>query len=68
MKVSKKLLDMLTEFFVNEIQSRVLDGVTYCFLLKHNKKDMKYLENYKEIKKEIINCGFEDGNIFAYLK
>ena len=62
-KFSKELLDMMTEFMVCEVGSRILDGITYTFLLKNNKKDMETYNRYLTIKKEILNCGYGSDDI-----
>lgn len=63
-RFSKELLDMLTEFVVCEVGSRVLDGITYTMLLKDNKKDMETYERYMTIKYEVLNCGYSNDEVF----
>lgn len=60
-KVSRKLMNMLTEFLVCEIESRALHGVTYTMVLKNNREDY---DHYMEIKKEALECGFGQNDIF----
>lgn len=60
---SKELLDMMTEFMICEVGSRVLDGITYTMLFKDNKKDMEAYKRYMTIKKEILKCGYGNDEI-----
>ena len=62
-KVSKKLLDLLSKFLMLEIQSRVLDGITYTFLFKDG-KDAGQKEKYLEIRDEAAACGFKPEEVF----
>lgn len=62
-ELSKKLLDMLAEFMICEIGSGILDGMTYTLLLK-NDKDKPIYDRYIAIKKEAINCGYINDEIF----
>lgn len=60
---SKALLDMLTEFMVNEIGSKALDGITYTMILK-NPNNTTIYNRYISIKKEANNCGFSNDEVF----
>lgn len=60
---SKELLDMMTEFMICEVGSRVLDGITYTMLLKNNKKDMEIYERYMTIKREVLKCGYTEDEV-----
>jgi len=62
-ELSKKLLDMLTEFMLCEIGSKSLDGITYALLTKSN-KDKETVSRYKEIIAEKTRCGYNDRQIF----
>lgn len=62
-KISHKLLNGLTKFMLNEIHDTVLDGVTYALLTNSQNDTVRYNE-YKEIKKEAINCGFRNDEVF----
>lgn len=61
--MSKDLLDMLTEFTVCELGSKVLDGITYTLLLKNN-KDKEAFDRYLIIRNEAIKCGFSNNELF----
>ena len=60
---SKELLDMMTEFMICEVGSKVLSGITYTMLMKNNKKDMETYNRYMNIKKEILKCGYTNDEI-----
>lgn len=63
-EINKNLLNMLTEFIVCEVGSKVLDGITYTLLLKDNENDRANIERYKKIKIEAANCGFVSNEVF----
>ena len=62
-EISRELLNMLTEFIVCEVGSKVLDGITYTLLLK-NDRDNASIERYKKIKVEAASCGFVYNEVF----
>ena len=62
-EMSKELLDMLTEFTVCEVGSKVVDGITYTLLLK-TERDRELVERYKRIKVETANCGYVSNEVF----
>jgi len=64
---SKKLLDMLSEFMIRELGSKVLDGVTYTFVF-NNDADKQTYEEYMAIKQEAINCGYMNDEVFRVYK
>lgn len=64
---SKKLLDMLSEFMVRELGSKVLDGVTYTFVL-NTEADKQTYEEYMAIKQEAVNCGYLNDEVFRTYK
>lgn len=66
-QMSKKLEEMLTEFMLVEIASKAMDGITYA-LLTSGQNDKEEVAKYKEIKNEVINCGFVNNQIFRYYK
>lgn len=66
-QMSKKLEEMLTEFMLVEIASKAMDGITYA-LLTSGQNDKEEVAKYKEIKSEVINCGFVNNQIFRYYK
>lgn len=63
MEIPKNVLNMLTEFTVCELGSKVLDGITYTLLLK-NDKDIESIERYRTIKLEAARHGFADSRLF----
>ena len=66
-QMSKKLEEMLTEFMLVEIASKAIDGITYA-LLTNGQNDKEEVSKYKEIKNEVINCGFVNNQVFRYYK
>lgn len=62
-KISKKLIDMLSEFLTTEIQSKALSGITYTLLLKDG-KDKEEAAKYFKIREEATNCGFGPNEVF----
>lgn len=62
-KLSKELMDYLSEFTVCEIKSRVLDGITYTMLLKDNKEDDILYNRYMRIVEEARKCGYDSNQI-----
>ena len=62
-KFSNELLNQLTEFLIHEIDTKVLDGITYTFLLKEPRYQSKY-ERYMKIRDEVKNCGYGPQDIF----
>jgi len=61
--ISNKLLNMLTEFFICEIGSKAIDGITYCMLLK-DAKERDIYERYKLIRKQANEEGNTNDEIF----
>jgi len=64
---SKRLLDMLSEFMVRELGSKVLDGVTYTFVF-NTEADKQTYEEYMAIKQEATNCGYTNDEVFRTYK
>ena len=64
---SKRLLDMLSEFMVRELGSKVLDGITYTFVLNTD-TDRQTYEEYMAIKQEATNCGYTNDEVFRTYK
>lgn len=76
--ISEELLNMLGSYMVDEIGSRALRGVTYSFVFKPeylesmnkkrcyvNKKGAETdIENFRKIREEAFNCGFEANELF----
>jgi hypothetical protein len=64
--MSKELRDRLSEFFVCEIGSNAMDGITYTLIIKNdkNKTAMQNIERYKQIRVEAMKCGYSDNEIF----
>lgn len=62
-ELSGKLLNMLTEFVVCEIGSKVLDGITYTLILKDAKGKELY-NRYMQIRRAVAEAGYSDNDIF----
>ena len=62
-KFSSELLNKLTEFLVCEVSGKAIDGITYAMVLKDN-KDKENYKRYMEIKKEAVNCGYNNDEVF----
>lgn len=60
-KLSKRLLDGLTEFLVCEVGSKILKGVTYAMVFKDDKENYS---RYMRIKEEAIKCGYSNDEVF----
>lgn len=60
MKTSKETLDKLTDFLAVNIESKVLDGITYALALKSD----DLVEKGKDIKKSVLADGFEKNELF----
>lgn len=77
-KISEKLLNMLSDYLVSEVGQKALSGVTYSFIFKPeyienmaskgtyvNKKGAETdIANFKKIREEAYNCGFEANELF----
>lgn len=61
--LSKQLINMLSEFLVQEIDSKALSGITYTFTFK-NEKDKPLYEKCMKIKEEALACGFGNSEAF----
>lgn len=61
MKLSKKLIDELTNFLVTNIESKALDGITYVLALKENKELIKSCLNIRDIAEE---SGLKKNEVF----
>ncbi len=62
-KISRDLINKLTEFLVCELGSKALGGITYILELK-DKRGLELFEKYKNIKELVIESGFENDQIF----
>lgn len=60
---SRNLRNQLSEFLLNEIQSKALDGITYAMLSK-DQKDREDYERYMTIRKEADMCGYDQDQVF----
>lgn len=61
--ISKELYGKLTEFLTIEIESKVLDGITYVMTLK-NESDRENTEKYRRIKEVAIKSGLGQNEAF----
>lgn len=62
--ISQSLMNLLTEFLVHEIDAKVLDGITYAFVLKTDKNAKETYKAYMNIKEEAKRCGFANDEVF----
>ena len=62
-KVSKDMMNMLTEFLVCEIGSKAIDGITYTMITK-DPKNKEVIERYREIRDEVTKCGFQPDEVY----
>lgn len=60
---SKKMMNLLAEFLICEIGSKVVDGITYQLILKSD-KTKELCNHYMQLKKEAAACGFPDSEGF----
>lgn len=63
-KFSDKLLRMLCDFMVDEVEDNALYGITYTMKLKGNPEDEKEFEKYMNIRYEATQCGFASDQVF----
>ena len=63
-KASNELINMLTDFLINEIGSKSLDGITYAMVIKNSKKDEEDYKRYIGIRKEAQKCGYTQDEVF----
>lgn len=61
--ISAEVAREITNFLALEIDSKVLDGITYTLILKEG-KDLKLAEQYLELKEKINRLGFRQDEIF----
>lgn len=62
-RASNELKNMLTDFMLQEIGQKALDGITYAFVLKSD-KDKENYRNYMDIRREATKCGYNMSEIF----
>lgn len=62
-KASPELINKMTEFLINEIGSKSIDGITYTMVLKED-KDKEAFKRYMEIRKEAQKCGYSSDEAF----
>lgn len=60
-KFSPALLNKLTEFLLCEIGGKSLDGITYAMILKDDEDSYK---RYMDIKREVVECGYSNDEVF----
>ena len=61
--IPKELYGKLTEFLTVEIESKVLDGITYVLALK-NDADRENIEKYQRIKESALKSGAGPNEVF----
>lgn len=62
MAMTTRLLDMLTDFLVTNVEGKAMAGITYAMALKG--QDDALIERGKRIKEETKNAGFTNGEVF----
>ena len=62
-QLSKKLMNLLSEFIVRELGAKVLQGVTYSFFTKDDAESEELYNHYMKIKDEAISCGFSSDEV-----
>ena len=65
--VTKKMLDLLSEFLICEIGSKTLDGITYT-MVTNSEKDKEDCKRYMEVRKAVDEAGFGKDEIFRVYK
>lgn len=60
-KLSREMLDMLTEFLIMDISDKVVDGITYSLCMK---TDKELIEKGRAIKNEALKLGFKNDEVF----
>ena len=66
-RFTPELKDQLTQFIVNELGGKVLDGITYSLIRTDNHStnyDKQRLDEYQAIRKEASMCGFQAQELF----
>lgn len=67
--MTKQLQNMLTEFFICEIKSKAMDGVTYAMVLDNGtQKEQNNLKKYRAICEEASRCGYRSDELFRGYK
>ena len=61
-QISENLLNLISEFVINELGSKVIDGITYTFISKEP-YDVEYYEKYKFIRDTANQEGFGDKEL-----
>lgn len=61
--MSKKLMNMLSEFIVCELGAKVIQGVTYSMFIADRKKDVDLFNHYSVIKDEAVQCGYNSNEV-----
>lgn len=64
---SNKLKSELSEFLLNELGSKVLDGITYTMLTK-SPNDKEDFERYNLIRREATLCGYDNDQVFRIVE
>lgn len=62
-KFSSALLNQLTEFMICELDHKARSGITYSMISK-DERDKETYNRYYAIKKEAINCGYKNDEVF----
>lgn len=62
MKISKELMDRLTNFLFEAIGSKVMDGITYT--MEISPEDDEAIKNYLELRDMVVREGFKNNEVF----
>lgn len=62
MKISKELMDRLTNFLFEAIGGKVVDGITYT--MEISPEDDEAIKNYLELKDMVVKEGFKNNEVF----
>ena len=65
MKVNSKVLDALTDFIVNYLEGKTLDGITYVLALN---SDKVLIDKCNKIKQLVLDSGFGKNEVFRVYK
>lgn len=66
-KFTPELKDAITQFIVNELGGKALDGITYTLVRTDSTStayDKQRLDEYQALRKEATMCGFQNQELF----
>lgn len=62
-KLDKDIMDIITSFFISEIGSKAMDGVTYALII-NNDKNKGICKSYLDIKRKLQQSGHGINDVF----